>query len=96
MVASGFRSPRRLAAVFILALALIGVSVDSAAGQAVQCGQVITQDVRLDSDLECPPDTTGLVIGADDVTVDLNGHTISGFASLFQRAGVDNQADMTG
>jgi parallel beta-helix repeat protein len=91
MVASGFRSPKRLAAVFILALALIGVSVDSAAGQAVQCGQVITQDVRLDSDLECPADTTGLVIGADDVTVNLNRHTISGFASLFQRAGVNNQ-----
>jgi parallel beta-helix repeat protein len=44
---------------------------------ALQCGQVITQDVRLDSDLTCPPASNGLIIGADGVTVDLNGHVIS-------------------
>jgi hypothetical protein len=54
-----------------------------AAGQAlanhVHCGDAITHDTTLDSDLtNCPGD--GIVIGdaADDLTLDLHGHTISG------------------
>lgn len=43
----------------------------------VACGDTITADTTLDSDLTgCP--SNGLVIGADDVTLDLNGHTIAG------------------
>jgi Periplasmic copper-binding protein (NosD) len=43
----------------------------------VQCGDTITQNTRLDADLvNCPGD--GIVIGADHVTLDLNGHTIDG------------------
>ena len=43
----------------------------------VHCGQTLTQSVRLANDLtNCPAD--GLVIGADGITVDLNGHTIDG------------------
>jgi len=45
----------------------------------VQCGDVITQDTTLDSDLiECPGD--GIVIGASDITLDLGGHTVKGNA----------------
>ena len=44
---------------------------------SVHCGQTLTQSVRLANDLtDCPAD--GLVIGADGITVDLNGHTIDG------------------
>jgi large repetitive protein len=43
----------------------------------VSCGQKITQDTRLANDLtDCT--NNGLVIGADDITLDLNGHTIDG------------------
>jgi parallel beta-helix repeat protein len=43
----------------------------------VHCGQTLTHSVRLVNDLtNCPAD--GLVIGADGITVDLNGHTIDG------------------
>ena len=43
----------------------------------VQCGQVITQDTKLANDLVgCPK--SGLTIGSDTITLDLNGHTISG------------------
>jgi parallel beta-helix repeat protein len=43
----------------------------------VQCGDVITQDTKLDSDLtDCPGN--GIVIGADNIELDLNGHTIDG------------------
>ena len=43
----------------------------------VGCGDTITADTTLDSDLvNCP--NNGIVIGAEDVTLDLNGHRIDG------------------
>lgn len=43
----------------------------------MSCGDTITADTTLDSDLvNCPGN--GIVIGADDITLDLNGHTIDG------------------
>ena len=43
----------------------------------MSCGDTITTDTTLDSDLvDCP--TNRIVIGADNVTLDLNGHTIDG------------------
>jgi hypothetical protein len=43
----------------------------------VSCGETITVDTALDSDLvNCP--NNGIVIGADDITLDLNGHTVAG------------------
>jgi parallel beta-helix repeat protein len=64
----------------ILALAVAGVMAFDA-GQVsashVSCGDTISADTTLDSDLvDCP--NNGLVIGADNVTLDLNGHTIDG------------------
>jgi hypothetical protein len=56
--------------------ALFGMLVDQALGNHVGCGDVITQDTTLDSDLSaCPGD--GIVIGASDITLDLGGHTVS-------------------
>ena len=51
------------------------------AGQAsanhVSCGDEITADTTLDSDLvNC--ENNGILIGADDITLDLNGHRIDG------------------
>jgi parallel beta-helix repeat protein len=43
----------------------------------VSCGDTITADTTLDRDLTgCP--SNGIVIGADDITLDLNGHTVAG------------------
>src|SRR5204862_977171 len=43
------------------------------------CGGTITADTTLVSDLtNCPGD--GIVVGADNITLDLNGHTIDGDA----------------
>ena len=42
----------------------------------VDCGDVITTDTVLDADLTCPG--AGLIIGADNITLDLNGHTLTG------------------
>ena len=44
---------------------------------AVHCGQVLTQDTIVANDLDnCPAE--GLVVGASNIVVDLNGHTIDG------------------
>jgi hypothetical protein len=68
--------------------ALLAVDVSQSFASHVQCGEVITQDTKLDSDLlECPGD--GIVIGADSITLDLNGHTIDGRLGL-SKSGIRN------
>lgn len=53
------------------------------------CGAVLTADTTLASDMFCPG-STALVIGADGITVDLNGYTISGDGVTPDAAGVRN------
>ena len=56
---------------------LPAISASQASASPVSCGDTITTDTTLDSDLiDCP--NNGIIIGADDVTLDLNGHTIDG------------------
>jgi parallel beta-helix repeat protein len=50
----------------------------------LSCGDTITADTTLDSDLtDCP--SNGIVIGADDITLDLNGHTVAGNGRSMRR-----------
>jgi parallel beta-helix repeat protein len=71
---------RRLPTILVvLALAASFLAVGAAPALAghVRCGDTITQDTKLDSDLiDCP--AVGLNIGADGITLDLDGHTIDG------------------
>jgi parallel beta-helix repeat protein len=64
----------------IFALAVVGAMLlggGRASASHVGCGDIITADTTLDSDLiNCP--NNGIVIGADGVTLDLNGHLIDG------------------
>jgi parallel beta-helix repeat protein len=73
-------APMLVSFAVILALAVAGVMVLSggrALASHVSCGDTITTDTTLDSDLvNCP--NNGIVIGADDVTLDLNGHLVDG------------------
>jgi large repetitive protein len=66
--------------VMVLALVVAGFTV-LGGGQAlashVSCGETITTDTTLDSDLvNCP--NNGIIIGANNIILDLNGHTIDG------------------
>jgi len=61
---------------FILACLAAGASWEGRVRANDLCGATVTADVRLDHDLVCTGD--GLVIGADGVSVDLNGHTMTG------------------
>jgi CSLREA domain-containing protein len=48
-----------------------------AGATAVTCGQTVTQSIRLANSLvNCPGE--GLVVGASNIVIDLNGHTIDG------------------
>ncbi len=83
-----------IAAAIVVGLLSFGAAPGSAA--QVSCGQVITQDTKLDNDLtDCPGD--GVVIGADNITLDLNGHTVDGLSctenqpeTCVHQDGIDN------
>jgi Right handed beta helix region len=61
-----------------VAVSVIAVPAADAAGQGQpQCGDLIQKDTTLQEDLvNCP--NNGIRIGADNVTLDLNGHLIDG------------------
>ena len=84
---------RLLSVVALLALS----GVTAAAGQSppagLKCGDTITADTTLDRDLTgCP--SNGIIIGADDITLDLNGHTISGDGKPVRRCPRRQPCDM--
>jgi parallel beta-helix repeat protein len=70
-------APITVLAAFV-SLAAAGSAQAWAGGETeVSCGQTLKTSVRLTNDLvDCPGN--GLIIGADNITVDLNGHTIDG------------------
>ncbi|MGI9022839.1 MAG: NosD domain-containing protein [Acidimicrobiales bacterium] len=67
-----------MAAAVALALLMLSTGlVDTAAAAPLACGTVITKTTVLTANVgPCPG--TGLVIAADNITVDLNGHRVSG------------------
>src|SRR4051812_37209302 len=68
-----------------------------AAANRVSCGAVVTASTTLRGDLvNCPG--SGLVIGADNITVDLAGHTVDGLGSLapFGSTGIDDSGGYDG
>ena len=80
------RSRSLLLLVPSLLLALVGTA-GPARAHVVGCGAVLTQDTTLGADLlDCQGD--GLVIGADNITVDLGGHVVDG---IFPNGGVTGQ-----
>jgi len=65
---------------FCLAVTALGAAPPTIAAPgdtALGCGDTVTKDTRLAADLlDCP--RAGLVIGADGITLDLNGHRVDG------------------
>lgn len=67
----------KLAAAAVVALVSAGTFVVPAGAAHVGCGTVITRSTSLDADVgPCP--STAIVIGADNVKLDLNGHRVFG------------------
>lgn len=72
---------RRAAALAIASVAAAAAALAAAPANAahpLSCGDTIVADTVLTADLVCDGSTDGLVIGADGITLDLKGHTISG------------------
>ncbi|MBW3581223.1 MAG: right-handed parallel beta-helix repeat-containing protein [Actinobacteria bacterium] len=71
-----------------LALLLLGTAFTAPVSAAhVACGQVITESTTLHSDVgPCPGD--GLIVAADGVVLDLNGHEVRGVNGAEETAGV--------
>jgi hypothetical protein len=59
----------------LAAMMLVALSAGQALADHVHCGDVLTQDTTLDSDLSCSSQPA-LTIGADNVTLDLGGHAL--------------------
>jgi Right handed beta helix region len=90
------RSPKAaISKAMVLALVVASFTVlgsSPALASHVRCGDAITTDTMLDSDLvSCP--NNGLVIGADNITLDLNGHTIDGDGKLQEDCGDEEICD---
>jgi parallel beta-helix repeat protein len=89
------RQPALAGAVSVtLPVAALGCWLAIGSGQAlaaqVKCGDTITTDTKLHKDLlHCP--NNGIIIGADGITLDLNGHTIDGDGN--PAAGCNPQTD---
>ncbi len=82
---------RTAGALAVLATTVATTLATTAAGAAVlSCGQVITQSTKLDNDVgPCPNNGAhGIVIGASNITLDLNGHTVFGTGASGEGAGV--------
>ncbi|WP_432492366.1 right-handed parallel beta-helix repeat-containing protein [Kineococcus auxinigenes] len=63
--------------VVLAAVAAHALATPEPPARRVACGETITADVRLAADLRCPG-PSGLVVAADGVEVDLDGHEITG------------------
>ncbi len=61
----------------LAAAAVFGFTTDPASAGTLACGDTVKADVTLKADLKNCPDN-GLVVGANGVEIDLDGHTISG------------------
>ncbi len=79
---------RKLATLLAAAAAVTLPTVDGATAQTtLVCGQTITQNTTLTADLgPCP--NNGLIIGADNITLNLNGRRIFGTPNPYDGAGV--------
>jgi hypothetical protein len=77
----------RVAAACALATLAFTAGASPAQAATVTCGQTITVNTTVDNDLTCPSGN-GLVIGANGITLDLNGHTIAGSENIGTGGGV--------
>lgn len=73
------------ASLFLLSLGVVAAGGPAYAGH-VSCGQTILVSTVLDSNIG--PCATGITIGADNITLDLNGFTISGTPDTGEGPGI--------
>jgi|tagenome__1003787_1003787.scaffolds.fasta_scaffold20945952_3 parallel beta-helix repeat protein len=86
-------APRLAVMAIVASTCLLFGTTDQALAARVTCGQTIVANTKLANDLiDCP--SNGIVIGADNITLDLNGHVIDGDASEFAGCPPDEPCDL--
>ena len=60
------------------ALAVTVLAAPAMASSHLTCGSVVTENTELTADLVCDGTTDALIVGADNIVIDLKGFTISG------------------
>ena len=83
--------PARVLGALALGLSAAAAYGAPASAAPVSCGDVITVDTVLTQDLTCGPGDA-LVIGANGITLDLGGHTITGPGAYGAGAGAGVRA----
>ena len=79
---------RRAGFLTLIACAATALIAPAGVSAAVQCGDILAQDTKLKKDLDCSGFAgSALVIGADGITLDLNGHEVKGPPD--DQAGID-------
>lgn len=68
-------------------LLMLGISTGTAAAQPLACGDVVVEDTTLEGDLG-PCSGHGLIVRADNITLDLGGHTVSADNGPEERVGI--------
>ncbi|HJV08366.1 MAG TPA: right-handed parallel beta-helix repeat-containing protein [Acidimicrobiales bacterium] len=80
-------SLRKIVLATLPTLLAVPIWTTAASGAVLSCGQTVTQSTVLDNDLlGCT--NNGIIIGADNITLDLNGHTVAGTPNTGDQAGV--------
>ena len=69
----------RKCALLLLSGAVLVAPTTVVRAQSISCGATVFADLTLDQDLTCSG--AGLVVGADGIEIDLNGHSITGSGS---------------
>src|SRR4051812_16772186 len=90
MVMNVGRLRRTLLFSAVAGVGVLACNVASAGAAVLTCGQTITQNTKLSADMTCP--STAINVGASNITLDLDGHTLTGPNIQAIGAGVNNVA----
>ena len=80
-----------------LAIGMVVATASPASASPLSCGATVTASVKLTGNIVCPSSTPdAITIGAADVTINLNGHSILGPGANDDTEGVVDNADAAG
>ena len=80
--------------VVVASVTLVGglvLAAPPASAASVQCGDVVTHSIKLKSDLRCAADLDGLIVGANNIKIDLDGHSINVGGDGSRAVGIRNE-----
>ena len=80
--------------VVVASVTLVGglvLAAPPASAASVQCGDVVTHSIKLKSDLRCADGVDGLIVGANNIKINLDGHSIHVGGDGSRTVGIRNE-----